>query len=135
MSQTFEPVKPNVRIMLSALWVCVMFLYIYVDHFALFIPGVIEGAIAGEMGFMQVNQVSLLAAMALMTVPILMIVLTFLLRPSASPWVNLIVGILYVIVVVANTIGETWAYYIFGSVVEGVLLILIVVKAWTWPRS
>jgi hypothetical protein len=35
--------------------------------------------------------------------------------------------------VVAFTIGETWAYYILGSVVEVVLLLAIVGIAWFWP--
>ena len=32
-----------------------MFLYIYVDHFALSIPGVLEDAIAGEVGGFRVT--------------------------------------------------------------------------------
>jgi hypothetical protein len=32
-------------------------------------------------------------------------------------------------------IGETWAYFIFLSVAEIGLLLLIVWFAWTWPRS
>ena len=35
--------------------------------------------------------------------------------------------------VVAFTIGETWAYYILGSVVEVVLLLVIAGIAWFWP--
>ena len=34
-----------------------------------------------------------------------------------------------------NRIGETWAFYIFGSVVVLVLLALIVGYAWTWPHQ
>jgi hypothetical protein len=40
---------------------------------------------------------------------------------------------LYAISVVAFTIGETWAYYVLGSVVEVVLLLVIAGRAWFWP--
>ena len=48
---------------------------------------------------------------------------------------NLVVSTLYAISVVAFTIGETWAYYILGSVVEVVLLLVIAATAWFWPTS
>jgi hypothetical protein len=35
--------------------------------------------------------------------------------------------------VIVSLIGETWAYYVIGSVVEVVLLAAIVRSAWTWP--
>ncbi len=31
-------------------------------------------------------------------------------------------------------VGESWAYYILGSVIEVVLLLTIARTAWTWPR-
>jgi hypothetical protein len=35
--------------------------------------------------------------------------------------------------VVAAAIGDTWAYYIVGSVVEVLLLLSIAAVAWFWP--
>ena len=49
--------------------------------------------------------------------------------------VNVVVSILYAVSVVAAAIGETWAYYLVGSVVEVVLLVAIAAVAWSWPRS
>jgi hypothetical protein len=130
-----QDAKIPTKIKLSALWIVLMFLFIYVDHFSLFIPGVIENAIAGEVGGFQVTQVWLVTAMILMVVPSLMIFLSLALPAKVNRWVNIIAGIVYVVVVVGNTIGETWVFYIFASVIEVVLLLLIVVFAWKWPRQ
>ena len=41
-------------------------------------------------------------------------------------------SLLYVASVVATVVGETWAYYILGSIVEVVLLLAIARVAWSW---
>ncbi len=82
-----------------------MFLFIYVDHFALYMPEVIENAIAGKMGPFPTTQVSLLAAMILMTIPSLMIFLSLALKAKANRWTNIIVGLIFIMVVLVNAIG------------------------------
>lgn len=130
-----EDVKINIKIKLAALWIVVMFLFIYVDHFSLFIPGVLENAITGTVGGFQVTQVWLLTAMILMLVPSLMIFLSLILPTKVNRWVNVIAGIVYLIVVIGNMIGEPWAFYIFASAVEIVILLLVVIYAWKWPKQ
>ena len=128
-----EDVKINIKIKLSALWATVMFIYIYVDVFGFFKPGVIEDAIAGKVWTFQITQVWLLGVIILMTIPSLMVFLSLVLPVKANRWTNIIVGILYIVVTLGMTIGESYAFYIFGSIVEAVLLLLIVVYAWKWP--
>ena len=128
-----EDVKVNIKIKLSALWVSVMFIYLYVDVFGFYKPGVIEDAIAGKVWEFQITQVWLLGVIILMTIPSLMVFLSLVLPVKANRWTNIIVGILYIVVTLGMTIGESYAFYIFGSIVETVLLLLIVVYAWKWP--
>ena len=59
--------------------------------------------------------------------------LSLVLPVKANRWTNIIVGILYIVVTLGMTIGESYAFYIFGSIVEALLLLLIVVYAWKWP--
>jgi hypothetical protein len=33
-----------------------------------------------------------------------------------------------------DAVGDSWTYYIVGSVVEVILLLAIARVAWTWPR-
>ena len=128
-----EDVKINIKIKLSALWATVMFIYLYVDVFGFFKPGVIEDAIAGKVWTFQITQVWLLGVIILMTIPSLMVFLSLILPAKANRWTNIIVGILYIVVTLGMTIGESYVFYIFGSIVETVLLLLIVVYAWKWP--
>ena len=125
----------DVKIKLSALWVTVMLLYLYVDVFANYIPGRLEYLIAGEINGFQITQVSLLGFMILMTIPSLMVFLSLTLKAKASRWTNIIVGILYIGVVLAGIIGDPNYFYMFGSSVEFVLLLLIVWYAWKWPKQ
>ena len=92
-----EDVKVNIKIKLSALWVSIMFIYLYVDVFGFFKPGVIEDAIAGKVWTFQITQVWLLGVIILMTIPSLMVFLSLVLPVKVNRWANIIVGILYIL--------------------------------------
>jgi hypothetical protein len=131
-----EDVKINIKMKLSGLWVTVMFLFAYVDIMGKYQPGHIEDIMAGEVAGMQITQVWILGVIIIMTTAILMVFLSLTLKPKANRWANIIVGIFHIIFVIsALFIGESWAYYKFGSIVEVVLLSLIVVYAWKWPKQ
>ncbi len=132
-----EDPKINIKIKLAGLWASVMFIFIYVDYFGLYIPGFIEQIIAGEVGHtgIEITQVFLLAVIILMIIPSLMIFLSLALPAKANRLTNIIASIFKIIVVVGGLIGESWAFYIFASIVELVLLSLIVWYAWKWPKQ
>ena len=134
-TRILEDVNVNVKMKISALWVASMFLFIYVDYFYLRVPGQIEEILAGKMGPYPTTQASLMLAMILMMIPSLMIFLSLTLKAKANRWTNIIVGILYIVVAIGNVIGESWAFYIFGNIVEVLLLLLIVGYAWKWPKQ
>ncbi|KAA3646809.1 MAG: hypothetical protein DWQ07_11105 [Chloroflexi bacterium] len=127
--------KVNVKIIISALWIAVMFLYVYVDIFGLFQPGAIEHILEGKVWVLDITQTWALSALIMMTIPSLMIFLTLVLPPKANRWTNIIVAVLYLLISIGNSIGETWLYYYFGSAVESVLLVLVVWYAWKWPKQ
>ncbi|TFH41095.1 MAG: hypothetical protein E4G94_08515, partial [ANME-2 cluster archaeon] len=65
-----EDMKINVKIKLSALWVTVNLLYLYVDLYYNYRPGIIEKIMAGEVAFtgIEVTQEFLLVVIILMTI-------------------------------------------------------------------
>ena len=128
-----EDARINVKLKLAALWVAIMFLYIYADILSLFRPGQIEEMIKGLMGPFPVTQVSLFVASILMIIPAVMVFLSLTLKPKVDRWANFTLGVLYTFVNISNLIGETWTYYMFFGVVEIVLTLLIVWYAWRWP--
>jgi hypothetical protein len=128
-----EDMKINVKIKLSALWVTVMFIYIYVDIFGFYQPGEIENILAGKVWEFEITQAWALGTLILMTIPSLMVFLSLALPAKVNRWTNIIVATLYIVVAIGNPIGESWAFIYFGSIVELVLLSLIVWHAWKWP--
>jgi len=64
---------------------------------------------------------------------ILMVVLTLVLAPRVNRVVNIVVSALYLITIAVSCVGETWVYYLLGSLVEVVLLVVIARAAWRWP--
>jgi hypothetical protein len=123
-----------VRLKISALWVSVMFLYVYVDILGFFKPGTIEDILVGRVWVLDISQAFVLGALVLMTVPSLMIFLSLALPARQARWTNIVVAALYIPVSIGNVIDETWSYYFFGAAVETALLALVIWYAWTWPR-
>ena len=130
-----EDVKINVKIKLSALWVAVNLLFLYVDVYSFFRPGIIEDALAGKVWEFQISQGWLLGVIISITIPSLMVFLSLILKAKANRWTNIIVSSLKIVTLLAFVIGESWAFYIFATIVEVVLLSLIVWYAWKWPRQ
>lgn len=130
-----EDAPVPVRLKLSALWATVMFLYVYVDIFGFYEPGTIDDILVGRVWEFDISQGWALGALMLMTIPSLMVFLSLVLPAGVTRWANLVVGSLFVLVTIGNPVGETWAYYWLGAVVETALLLLVVRYAWTWPGA
>jgi len=128
-----EDLKINVKFKLSALWVALMFLYLYNDVFGSFRQDQVEKVLSGEIGL---NQVSLFGAAILMAIPIFMIFLSLSLPAKVNRRVNIIAGIAYaVVLVLVMLVPETWAYYLFYEILEAVFIALIIRYAWKWPKQ
>ena len=128
-----EQMKINVKIKISALWVAVMFLYLYADVKTFYKSGILEQIIAGEVAGMQITQMFLLGSAILMAIPSVMIFLSLTLNDKVNRWVNIILGIIYTgVMIFTMFLPGVWAYYIFLGIVEVVLTALIVWHAWKW---
>jgi hypothetical protein len=135
-----DDIKVHVKAKLSALWVSVMFCYIYADYFGLYRPGHLEAMMEGLMeGAVQATQGVLVASALVMAIPSVMVFLSLVLKPNLNRWLNIILGVIYTLMVLVFTVRismpTAWAFYIFFGVVEVVLTGLIVWYAWTWPKQ
>lgn len=128
-----EDLKINVKLKISALWATVMLLFAYGDIFGYFRPGFIETIIAGKVSGLDIDQFFLSWTTVYVTIPSLMVFASLVLRPRLSRPLNIVLGIFYAASIMLFCIGETWAYYIFLSVLESVLLLAVVWYAWKWP--
>jgi len=132
-SRVLEDVKVGVRLKMSALWIATLFLFAYGDIFGFFKPGQIGDVISGQVSGIEITQVFLLGASVYIAIASVMIFLSLVLRPTISRWTNIVLPILFIVSIAASVVGETWAYFIFLSIAEIGLLLLIVWYAWTWP--
>ncbi len=71
-----EDIKVSVNLKLATLWASFMFLYIYVDYFALYMPGKIADILKGRVFVFDITPGFLMAALASVTIPALMIFLS-----------------------------------------------------------
>ena len=129
-----EDIKVSLKMNLATLWASFMFLYIYVDYFALYMPGKIEDILKGRVFVFDITQGFLLAALVSVTIPALMILLSVALPAKVNRWANIIIAAVYIPFTLFNLAGEAWMHMVFGAVVEVVLLCLIIRYAWKWPR-
>jgi hypothetical protein len=130
-----EDLRMPVQAKLAAAWTSFMFLYIYVDYFTLYKPGVIHDMLVGSVWEFDISQVFVVVGLSLMAVPILMVFLSMTLPARANRLMNLIVAPIYVVVSAFNALGESWTYFYGLSIgLEVLLLAFILRSAWTWPR-
>ncbi|HET6444348.1 MAG TPA: DUF6326 family protein [candidate division Zixibacteria bacterium] len=118
----------EVRVILAGLWTAMMLTYLLGDVLRIF-AGDFE---AGELakGF-QATQATWLGIAIIMFVPIVMVVLSLILKHPAIRWVSIVLAIL---VVLFNLMGLPYpgAYDNFLIIVSFVFNALIIWYAWNW---
>ena len=131
---SFEPFFVNVRVKILALWTSMLFVFAYVDLFSLYRPDFRADIEAGEVGGFTVNRLFLLGTTLYVVIPSVMVFCALVLRPRVNRIVNITLGVLYAVTIMAGAIGE-WSYYLLGSAIEVALLGGVVYYAWTWPKA
>jgi len=135
-TKILEDVQINVKIKLSALWVALMFFYLYRDVLGFYAPGHLEALIEGEVAGIPITQVFLLGSAVLMAIPSVMVFLSLVLKARANRWTNIILGLVHIGILASTSfIGEISPLYLFYVIVEFVLMALIVWHAWKWPKQ
>ena len=134
-TRQYRDTQVDVKLVLCALWIAMLFVFAYVDIFGFLRADVLNAALDGKVattGF-TVNQVFLTFTLIYILLPALMVVLSLLLKPRVNRIINIVVSLLYMITIIGSAIGETWAYYFLGSFIEVILLVAIARTAWKWP--
>lgn len=130
-----EDTKINVKLLLSSLWTSVMFLYIYGDYFELYIPGKIAGLLNGQN--LLNTPYKLLLATILLVLPALMIALSLVLKPALNRVLHMITAAfltLITLLVGISSLSEWRLFYVMLSLLESIITMLILWKAWHWPK-
>ncbi|MFN8192244.1 MAG: DUF6326 family protein [Nocardioidaceae bacterium] len=124
------------KVVLSGLWVAIMFVFAYVDIFGFWRADVIKGALDGAVpgvGF-EINQRFLILTTLYVLIPSLMVLASLVLPARVNRVTQLVVAPLYLVSIVIACLEETWVYFLMGSAVEVLLLGVTTWLAWSWPR-
>lgn len=133
-NSVFKDFPIDVKLIISSLWVAVMFCYVYGDYIQIYVPGILADAMevtAAKEGI----EIEFFAVALLMSIPSLMIFLTLVLKSSINRWLNIIIPALYIILLIAVNLETTWVYYLYLTAIEILLSITTVWYAWNWPKT
>ena len=123
------------RLKLSALWASLTLCYLYCDYFELYQPGKLTSMLAGQFGPMgPTSQTVLLVASALLALPAVMIALCTLLSLRVCRVMNMVLGVVYTLIMLA-VIPGAWLYYKMFAIIEIGLSLSIAWLAYRWPRQ
>ena len=133
---TGPPIPVQAKI--AAAWTSFMFLYIYVDFFNLYKPGVVDGILNGLVWKFDVSPTLLTFMLASVAIPALMVMLSMALPAGVNRPTNLVVASLLIPYSAFNAAGATWewaSFYGLSIGIEVLILAFILRSAWTWPRT
>ena len=121
---------------LSVLWIFLTLNYIFCDVFTLMYSEELKMILSGEMGHMEITQSFLLAFAVIMEIPILMIVLSRVLKYSINRRLNIIFGIFLTLVQASSLVADSnTLHYVFFSIIEITTTVFIVMYAWRRKES
>lgn len=129
-----EDIRINIKIKLSVLWTAVTLFYLYGDYFELYVPLKVEGLYSGE--HLLDSPVKLFLAALLLAVPASMVLLSILLKPVLSKWLNIVFGVFFtaLMLLIAFTSYSSWnSFYVFYAILESSITSMIVWYAFNWP--
>jgi Family of unknown function (DUF6326) len=131
----------DIRVRLSVLWLfaTLNYIYIYADMF--FCIDVL-GSGKGGPGVLHFSPGPWLVIAILMEIPVAMILLSRILKPTANRWANIVAGIIETAAVLLTSfilpilhLMGTSSYYLFFGAIEVACTSLVVWYAWRWTRE
>ncbi len=125
-------------VVLSTLWIFVLFNYVYADVYTLTFNPVLQPESwkqfrSGDLGGTQLTSGFVLITAVLMETSIAMVLLSRILSYSANRWANVGLGVFHTLFVAWSLLGAMPPiYYLFFAAVEIACTLFIAWYAWTW---
>ena len=136
MNKENNPLKTDRKVILSTLWIFVMFNYLYCDLMGLMDPTLLSQFIEGNIDGIVINEKFLLGAALLMEIPIAMVLLSRVLPYKTNRWANITAAAIKSLVMIATMFmgsGPT-LYYLFFGMIEIACTLFIIWYAWQWEN-
>lgn len=131
-----KTINKDRKVILSTLWIFVMFNYAYCDILGLMDSTLLQQYLTGVVEGLRLTEEFLLAGGILMEIPIAMILLSRILKHKANRWFNIVAAsIKTVVMIMTMFVGTPSLYYLFFGSVEIATTIFIVYYAWSWRED
>jgi len=126
----------SIKVLLSTLWLFLTVNFIFCDVFTLMHSEDLKNILAGSIDDMQISQGFLLGFAIVMEIPMLMILLSRLLKFKLNRIMNLIFAILLALIQIWSlTVGDNTLHYSFFSIIEILTCFSIILVAWKWSLN
>lgn len=126
----------NNKVLLSTLWIFVMFNYAYCDIMSLMDASLLKQYLTGVVEGLELTQGFFLSGAILMEIPIAMILLSRVLNYRANRWANIIAAsIKSIAMILTMFVGTPSMYYLFFGIIEIATTLYIIYYAWTWKED
>ncbi|WP_075590800.1 DUF6326 family protein [Labilibacter marinus] len=124
------------KVILSTLWIFVMFNYVYCDILGFMDSSLLKQYLTGTVEGLELTENFLFLGAILMEIPIAMILLSRVLNYNANRWSNIAAGSIKTLAMVMTMfVGTPSLYYLFFGTIEIATTIFIVYYAWTWKQN
>jgi hypothetical protein len=120
----------DIRARISTLWIVVLFTMLYADVLSFLNPEFLRELMTGYAEGVRVTQPLLVASAIMVEIPILMVLLSRLLKPRVNKRANLVAIALTAAFIVVG--GSTNPHYLFLATVELICLAVILRQVWGW---
>jgi len=120
----------DIRGRLSVLWIVIMLNMIYADILSFLKPELLRDLMTGYAEGIRVTQQLLVGAAIMGEIPILMVLLTRIMKPTVNRWANFVAVPLTAAFIIGG--GSTSPDYLFLAAIELTCLALILRHAWLW---
>lgn len=123
-----------IKAKLCVLWLFVTLNYIYADILSLMDASVLNDYLSGSIGGgMEITPEFLFGGAILMEIPIVMIILSLVLKGNINRSANIIAGTIKTFAVFGSLfVGVPALYYLTFAIIEIATTLYIVWIAWTW---
>ena len=120
------------KIILSTLWIFVMFNIAFADIIGFIEPGTLERIINGNTGFELTPAVIVIVSL-FQAIPMAMILVSRLFRRGVNRWLNIVASVLTLLYVLGGGNWESTSYFVFAAL-EVVAMLAIIWLAWSWKE-
>lgn len=127
--------KMDKKMLLSTLWIFVTLNYLYCDIMGLMDATLLKQYLTGNVGGMAISEKFLLGAAIFMEIPIIMVLLSRILRNKVNSYANITAGTIMTLVQSSTLlVGSPTKYYVFCSTIEIAATLFIIWYAWKWKN-